>query len=56
MNANRLGNGIRKTSARPIEVHVAENGEYWYCDSEADTGKGFAAAGCSPLSESPQHK
>ena len=56
MNAQRLGNGIRKSSARPIKVHVAQNGEVWYCDEEASTEKGFAAAGCSPLSESPQHK
>ena len=56
MNMNQLGNGIRKSLARPIHVHVAEDGEVWYCDEEADMRKGFAAAGCTPLSESPQHK
>jgi hypothetical protein len=56
MNAQKLGNGIQKTSARPIKVHVAKNGEVWYCDAEAGTESGFESAGCLPLSESPQHK
>ncbi len=56
MNAQKLGNGIQKMSARPIKVHVAKNGEVWYCDAEASTESGFESAGCMPLSESPQHK
>lgn len=56
MSSQKLGNGISKTSARPIKVHVAENGEYWYCDAEANIEKGFSSAGCSPLSESTSHK
>lgn len=55
MTKQQLGNGIRKSSARPMKVHVANNGEVWLCDIEADTNKGFAAAGCSPMSESPQN-
>lgn len=54
--SNQLGNGIRKSSARPIKVYTAENGEIWYCDAEASVEEGFASAGCSPLSESPNHK
>jgi hypothetical protein len=38
-----------------MKVHVAKNGEVWLCDVEADTKRGFAAAGCSPMSESPQN-
>lgn len=56
MNAQKLGNGIQKMSARPMKVHVAKNGEVWYCDAEASTESGFESAGCMPLSESPQHK
>ena len=56
MSSHQLGNGIRKNSARPIKVYVAENGEHWYCDAEADVEKGFGSAGCSPLSESTSNK
>ena len=56
MSPQKLGNGIHKNSARPIKVHVAQNGEYWYCDEEANVENGFASAGCFALSESPNHK
>lgn len=56
MSSQKLGNGIRKNSARPVKIYVAQDGEYWYCDSEASVDKGFSSAGCSPLSESPNHK
>ena len=56
MSSPNLGNGIRKNSARPIKVHVAQDGEYWYCDAKASVEGGYASAGCSPLSESTSHK
>lgn len=56
MSGNQLGNGIRKSSARPIKVLVAANGEVWLCDDDANLSDGFAAAGCSSLSESPHNE
>jgi hypothetical protein len=48
----QVGNGIRKNSARPIEIHVDTNGEYWICDKGADvSGFDFRSAGCAPHSE-----
>ena len=52
----QLGNGIQKISARPIKVYVDAQGEVWYCDVEVDAKADFLAAGCSPLSQSPNHK
>jgi hypothetical protein len=45
--ARSVGNGITKSSARPIKVLVDAQGEYWICDKEADvSGFDFAGAGC----------
>lgn len=52
MSENKLGNGIRKTSARPVKIHVASDGEIWYCDESVNPQGDFGGAGCSPLSES----
>jgi streptogramin lyase len=45
--ARSAGNGITKTSARPIKIVVDPQGEYWICDKDAEiSGFDFAAAGC----------
>ena len=52
MTKPRVGNGIVKQSARPIEVHVDSQGEYWICDKGSVISTGdFRAAGCAPHSE-----
>lgn len=56
MNNKNLGNGIRKSSARPVKIHVARDGEIWYCDADAKPEGDFGGAGCSPLSESVSNK
>jgi hypothetical protein len=49
---SQVGNGIRKQSARPIEIHVDSNGEYWICDKGAEVSNfDFRGAGCAPHSE-----
>jgi streptogramin lyase len=48
----KIGNGIRKTSGRPIKVVVDPRGEYWICDKNVDLrGHDFRRAGCAPHSE-----
>ena len=56
MRNENLGNGIRKSSARPVKIHVAKDGEVWYCDANAQPNGDFGGAGCLPLSESVQGK
>jgi len=52
MSKPQAGNGIVKTSARPIEIHVDSQGEYWICDKGVPGGTiDFRSAGCSPHSE-----
>jgi len=47
-----MGNGIRKTSGRPIRVVVDSQGEYWICDKNVELGaRDFRGAGCAPHSE-----
>ena len=45
------GNGIQKTSGRPIAVHVDRAGEYWICDTNVDLSGDLRAQGCVPHSE-----
>ena len=48
----QVGDGIRKQSARPIEIHVDSQGEYWICDKGTPIdGFDFRSAGCAPHSE-----
>ena len=50
--ARNIGNGIVKTSSRPIRVFVAPDGEWWICDKNAEIdGYDFAGAGCAPHSD-----
>jgi hypothetical protein len=56
MSEIKLGNGIRKSSARPVKIHVASDGEIWYCDESVNPQGDFGGAGCSPLSESVSGK
>lgn len=52
MSKPQVGNGIVKESARPIEIHVDSQGEYWICDKGVAAGTSdFRAAGCTPHSE-----
>ncbi len=56
MSQIKLGNGIQKTSARPVRIHVGSDGEIWYCDASVKAGEEFGSAGCRPLSESVGNK
>lgn len=50
--SRNTGNGITKTSARPIKVVVGPDGEYWICDKEAEvSGFDFSGAGCAAHSD-----
>ena len=49
--SNNIGTGIVKTSARPIEIHVDEQGEYWICDKGVDPTGILADQGCVAHSE-----
>ena len=50
-----LGNGIVRTSARPMEIVVGKDGEVWFVDRGTD-GKGdLAAKGGVPESHNPQN-
>lgn len=50
--SRQAGNGIFKTSARPIKVVVGPQGEYWLCDKGAEiSGYDFQGAGCAAHSE-----
>jgi hypothetical protein len=52
MPKRQVGNGIVKQSARPIEIHVDSQGEYWICDKGVAPGiSDFRSAGCAPHSE-----
>ena len=47
-----VGNGITKTSARPIKIVVGPQGEYWICDKNAEVGGfDFTSAGCTAHSD-----
>jgi hypothetical protein len=50
---SNLGNGIQKNSARPIRVHVGDNGDYWLCDASVETNSDFAESGCISHSSVP---
>ena len=52
----KLGNGIVKVSERPIKIYVDQQNEIWYCDANVKPDEDFLAAGCSRLSDSPNHK
>ena len=48
----QIGNGIVKTSARPVAFHVDSQGEVWICDQGTDVrNSDFRSAGCAPHSE-----
>jgi hypothetical protein len=50
--SNNIGNGIVKTSARPIKFVRDSQGEIWICDKDADLGANdFRGAGCTAHSE-----
>jgi hypothetical protein len=50
-----LGNGIVRTSARPMEIVVDKEGEVWFCDPGTG-GKGDPASkGGVPASHNPQN-
>jgi len=51
----KLGNGIPKTSARPMQIHVGSDGEVWFCDADVKEVTDFFAAGCARQSDSPQN-
>ena len=53
MSTNRLGNGITKTSSRPVKIFVGEDGEYWLCDADANGSGDFAEQGCLSHSAVP---
>ncbi len=49
---SQMGNGIVKTSARPMAFHRDSNGEIWICDKDANIQDfDFRGAGCAPHSE-----
>jgi len=50
---SNLGNGINKTSARPVRIHVGTDGEYWLCDADVDRDTDYAREGCTPHSSVP---
>lgn len=49
------GNGITRTSARPIKVFVDKSGEVWLCDADVKESSSFADQGCLPWSANPQN-
>ena len=50
---SNLGNGITKTSARPIRVHVGQDGDYWLCDESVESGVDFSQSDCISHSSVP---
>jgi hypothetical protein len=54
-NEIELGNGITKSSARPLKVFVDGNDEVWVCDVNVLKGADYAAAGCTADSQNPQN-
>lgn len=50
---SRYGSGIRKNSARPVSIHVGDNGEYWLCDAGTEAGSDYDASGCMGHSSVP---
>lgn len=49
---NHVGNGIVKTSARPVKFVRDSSGEIWICDKNADlVSNDFRGAGCTAHSE-----
>ena len=53
INLSPIGSGIIRQSARPISIHVGENGEYWLCDKDVASGSDYADAGCLGHSSVP---
>jgi hypothetical protein len=50
---SNLGNGINRSSARPVRVKVGRDGEYWLCDADVEHGVDYARAGCTAHSSVP---
>jgi hypothetical protein len=50
-----LGRGVVRTSARPIEIHVDESGEVWFCEPGTRVTGDPAKCGCVPASHNPQN-
>ena len=42
----RFGEGVLRPGARPIKVHVGDDGEYWLCDADVDPAGDLSAQGC----------
>jgi hypothetical protein len=50
--SRNVGNGIIKSSARPIKIVVGPDGEYFICDKDAEiSGLDFSGAGCAAHSD-----
>jgi hypothetical protein len=50
--SQNVGNGIVKTSARPVKFVTGPQGEVWICDKDAEiSGFDFRGAGCAAHSE-----
>jgi len=49
----KVGNGIHRPSARPIETVVDSHGNYWVCDRGVDVNGDLSAQGCVNFDDMP---